>query len=95
MDDDDDTATVVTTNCTAKQFYATQPRPLLVETVQALFGAPMPQYLNALRLATNQAIADMGATSIFIMEGAIANNKCVAVSLCYHTEVDKLKLKLD
>jgi hypothetical protein len=43
-----------------------------------LFGSPMPQYLNALTIATNQAIADMGATSIFIMEGADVNNKCPA-----------------
>jgi hypothetical protein len=42
---------------------------------RTLFGNPMPQYLNALRIATNQAIADTGATSIFIMEGADVNNK--------------------
>ncbi len=40
-----------------------------------LFGRPMPQYLNALTIATNQAIADMGDTSIFIMEGADVDNK--------------------
>jgi hypothetical protein len=40
-----------------------------------LFGSPMPQYLNALTIATNQAIADTGATSIFIMEGADVDNK--------------------
>ena len=37
----------------------------------------MPQYLNALTLATNQAIADTGAMPIFIMEGAPVNNKHV------------------
>jgi hypothetical protein len=45
---------------------------------RTLFGCPMPQYLNALTIATNQAIADTGATSIFIMEGADVNNKCPA-----------------
>jgi hypothetical protein len=40
-----------------------------------LFGCPMPQYLNALTIATNQAIANTGATSIFIMEGADVDNK--------------------
>jgi hypothetical protein len=40
-----------------------------------LFGNPMPQYLNALTIATNQAIADTGATSIFIMEGVDVDNK--------------------
>ena len=44
---------------------------------RALYGAPMPQYLNALTLATNQAIADTGATLIFIMAGAPVDNKCV------------------
>ena len=37
----------------------------------------MPQYLNPLTLATNQAIADTGGTSIFIMDGAPADNKRV------------------
>ncbi len=40
-----------------------------------LFGSPMPQYLNAIMIATNQAIANTGATSIFIMEGADVDNK--------------------
>jgi hypothetical protein len=44
-------------------------------TAPALFGHPMPQYLNTLTIATNQAIADTGATSIFIMEGADVDNK--------------------
>jgi hypothetical protein len=39
----------------------------------------MPQYLNAITIATNQAIVDTGATSIFIMEGADVANKCIAV----------------
>ncbi len=43
-----------------------------------LFGSPMPQYLNALTIATNKAIANMGATSIFKMEGADVDNKCPA-----------------
>ncbi len=35
-----------------------------------LFGNLMPQRLNALTIATNQAIADTDTSSIFIMEGA-------------------------
>jgi hypothetical protein len=35
----------------------------------------MPQYLNALTIAALQAIADTGATSIFIMEGVNVENK--------------------
>jgi hypothetical protein len=45
----------------------------------ALFANPMPQYLNAITIATNQAIADTGATSIFIMADADVDNKRLAV----------------
>jgi hypothetical protein len=41
----------------------------MAETARKLFGNPMPQYLNAITIATNQAIADTGATFIFIMDG--------------------------
>ncbi len=47
---------------------------------RAMFSNPMPQYLNALTIAANQAIADTGSTSIFIMEGADVANKRVATS---------------
>ncbi len=50
-------------------------RPLIAMAARMLFGSPMPQYLNALTIATNQAIADTGATSIFVMEGADVDNK--------------------
>jgi hypothetical protein len=48
---------------------------MLAMMARALFGAPMPQYLNALTIATNHTIADTGAISIFIMEGADVANK--------------------
>jgi hypothetical protein len=38
----------------------------------------MPQYLNALTIAANKAIADTGATAIFIMDNAEVDNKCIA-----------------
>jgi hypothetical protein len=46
---------------------------------RVLFGNPMPQYLNAIMIATNQAIANTGATSIFIIAGADVDNKHLAV----------------
>jgi hypothetical protein len=52
----------------------------LAATVRAMIGNPMQQYLNALTIAANQAIADTGAMLIFIMEGADVANKCVATS---------------
>ncbi len=52
--------------------------PLIVATARQMFGALTPQYLNALTIATNQAIADTGAMSIFIMDGLDMINKHVA-----------------
>ncbi len=53
---------------------------MMALTACALFGHPMPQHLNALTIATNQAIANTGATSIFIMEGTDVDNKHPATS---------------
>jgi hypothetical protein len=39
----------------------------------------MPQYLNAITITTNQAIADTDTTSIFIMVGTDVNNKHLVV----------------
>jgi hypothetical protein len=35
----------------------------------------MPQYLNVITIATNQAVGDAGATSIFIMDGVEVENR--------------------
>jgi hypothetical protein len=68
----DDNKTVVTSNKTHKR---EQPPATMAATAHNLFGNPMPQYLNAITIATNQAIADTGATSIFIMDGVEVENK--------------------
>jgi hypothetical protein len=57
-----------------------KPPSLIAVTACALFGTPMPQYLNALTIATNQAMANTGATSIFIMDGADVDNKHITNS---------------
>jgi hypothetical protein len=43
--------------------------------VSRMVGKPSTQYLNAMTIATTAAIADTGATSIFVMEGADVKNK--------------------
>jgi hypothetical protein len=43
-----------------------------------LYGNPKPQYLNAITIATNLAVADMGAMSIFIMGRVDVENKRLA-----------------
>jgi hypothetical protein len=49
-------------------------QPSLAATAQHLFGAPTPQYLNLITIAMLQAIADIGATSMYIMEGTPVKN---------------------
>ena len=51
----------------------------MAATARELFGAPNPQYLKAIAIAASQAIADTGATSIFIMEGTPCKNLHLAV----------------
>jgi hypothetical protein len=68
----DDDKTVVTSNTTHKR---EQPPAMMAATARKLFGNPMPQYLNAITIATIQVIADTGATSIFIMDGVEVENK--------------------
>ncbi len=43
-----------------------------------LWGNPLPQYLNVITNATNHAIVNTGATSIFIMDGVDVDNKQIA-----------------
>jgi hypothetical protein len=47
----------------------------LAATAGHIFGTPIPQYLNAITIVTNQAIADTSATSNFIMDGRDMVNK--------------------
>jgi hypothetical protein len=54
-------------------------RHLIAMAARTLFDNPMPQYLNAITIVTNQAIANTGATSTFIMAGADVDNKHLAV----------------
>jgi hypothetical protein len=47
----------------------------LVGAARHLFGKPTSEHLNAISIATTHAIADTGATSIFIMDGVDVVNK--------------------
>jgi hypothetical protein len=74
----DDKFTVVTSNVT-QLTCSWHTRPSLAATARHLWGNPVPQYLNAMTIATHMAIADTGATSIFIVEGTDVANKQVAL----------------
>jgi hypothetical protein len=43
-----------------------------------MYGNPKQKYLNASTITTHLAVADMGATSIFVMDGVDVENKRVA-----------------
>jgi hypothetical protein len=66
----DDNKTIVTSNCTVDATPTSLAKKIVRQNLAAaarhLFGAPSPQYLNAITIATLQAIADMGATSFFL-----------------------------
>jgi predicted RNA binding protein with dsRBD fold (UPF0201 family) len=65
----DDDKMIVTSNCTTNSSPTTLAKMIVRQNLAAaarhLFGAPLPQYLNAITIATLQAIADTGATSFF------------------------------
>jgi hypothetical protein len=50
----------------------------MASMARSIFGQPLQEYLNWITIATHQAIADTGATSIFIMDGVNVVNKCLA-----------------
>ncbi len=77
---EDDDATVPTSNCSSR----CSPRPhrsalsqptSLAAAARSVLGHSSPEYLNAISIATTHAIADTGATSIFIMDGVDVVNK--------------------
>ncbi len=64
-------------NCSKAYIHTLQPPQLTPHCIAAwaFFGHASHEVLNALTIAANKAIADMGATSIFIMEGVGVVNK--------------------
>jgi hypothetical protein len=80
---DDDERTVVTSNRHRDRSIVpvTMPRPhSFVAAAHHLFGTPSHESLNAITIDAQQAIADTGATSIFIMDGVDVDNKRVATN---------------
>ncbi len=78
---DDDDRTIVTSNRKNDRTVVpvTTPRPHpLAAAAHHMFGIPSHEKINAITIDAQQAIADTGATSIFIMEGVEVDNKRVA-----------------
>ena len=82
MDDDNNNKTVITLN-TADMIItldhqhkmAITQQSLIAATARRIFGTPAQHYLNAITIYTSHAIADTGATNVFIMEGAPVSKK--------------------
>jgi hypothetical protein len=66
----------------------------LVALAHILYGNSKPQYLNAITIAMNLAVADMGATSIFVMDGVDVENKRLATKPLIVNLPDGRKIKL-
>ncbi len=76
---DDDDETVVMSNLATRSRKQSQQQPeTLAALARTMYGNPKPQYLNAITIATNLAVADTGAMSIFVMDGVDVENKQVA-----------------
>ena len=75
---DNNDKTIISSNWTqdapnVRNVHATTNKSMAA-TARDMFRAPNPQYLNAIAIATSEAIADTGATLIFIMEGTPCDN---------------------
>ncbi len=73
----EDNVTVMTLNVT-QVTHLSQTRMLIAAAARYLWGYPSPQYLNAIMVATTQAIANTGVASIFLMYRIDVENKCIA-----------------
>ncbi len=65
----------------------------MAKTACKLLGNPMPQYLNATTIATNQAIADTGATSVFILDRVEMENRRITKKPLLINLPDALKVR--
>jgi hypothetical protein len=73
---DNDDKTVIMSNLTTRSLQKSQQQPpSLAALARTRYRNSKPQYLNAITVATNLAVADMGATSIFVMNGVDIENK--------------------
>jgi hypothetical protein len=90
-----DNVTVAASNRSpCKQPHQTCIEPAYAAAARSLFGHSLQEYLNVITITSTQAIADVGATSIFIMEGANAVNKHCASKTLSINMPDGRKMKL-
>ncbi len=71
--------TVVMSNAKTRRAEPRRTPTSLAATASRMFGKPSTQYLNAMTIATSEAIADTDAILIFVMEGADVKNKRPAI----------------
>ncbi len=85
---DNDNVKIVTSNLATKSSQKEQSQlTSLAALAKLLYSNPKPQYLNAITIARNLAVADTGAMSIFVMDGVDVENKC-CYAKCARSIVD-------
>jgi hypothetical protein len=92
----DNDATVVTSNCSSPECNVPH-KPQMqgwATAACALFGPTSQKALNPITIATTHAIADTGATSIFIMDGIDVINKQMASKLLTINLPDGCRVRL-
>ncbi len=71
--------TIVTSNLATKSSQKEHLQPKsLAAVARSMHSNPKQKYVNAITIATHLAVADLGATSIFVMDGVDMENKRVA-----------------
>jgi hypothetical protein len=70
-----------------------QPPPPVAPVANTVYGNPGPTYINAITIAPTHAVADTGATSIFVMDGVDVANRRVATKPLTVNLLDGRKVK--
>ncbi len=93
----EDNVTVTMLNCSQSTLTYSPPTSptvhLMAARAKSIFGQPLQEYLNAIRIAAHQAIADMEATLIFIMGGVDVVKRCLSTKALTIKMPDGRKVK--
>jgi hypothetical protein len=91
---ENDDVMVVMLNLATRSRQKPQQLPTLNAAASTMYGIPKLQYINAITIAPNHAMADTGAASIFVMDGVDVANKRVATKPLTFNLPDGRKVKL-
>jgi hypothetical protein len=84
---------IVMSNLSNRNQPPQQPPPP-VDVANTIHGTQRPSHINAITIAPTHAVADTGATSIFVMDGVDVVNRCMATKPLTVNLPDGRKVKL-